>query len=47
MIGANPNTSRGCEPQLEAGSATATATATGSTSSSDAASIGLTYQFEY
>jgi hypothetical protein len=43
MIGANPNTSRGCEPQLEAGSATAT----GSTSSSDAASIGLTYQFEY
>jgi hypothetical protein len=41
MIGANPNTSRSCEPQLEAG------TATGSTSSSDAASIGLTYQFEY
>jgi len=44
MIGANPNTSsRSCEPQLEAGSTTAT----GSTSSSDAASIGLTYQFEY
>jgi hypothetical protein len=43
MIGANPNTSRSCEPQLEASSTTAT----GSTSSSGAAIIGLTYQFEY